>query len=188
MRHLSVMATVAILTLSPAISNAQSAPGSQHQGHHPGQTQAAPAAPSAPGMMGGGMMGQGMMGQGMAGSGMMGGGMMGHGMMGGMQAKHIEGRLAFLKAEIKITPAQEAQWTKFADVVRARAKNAQAGGPTGAKPATASERLASYEKHLATRLETVRAVKAAFDPLYNGLSDDQKKIADELLSGPMGVL
>jgi len=176
MRHLSTMAMVAILAFSPAVSTAQTAPADQHKGHHPGQAQAAPAAPSAPGMMGGGMMS---------------GGMMSHGMMGGMHGKHIEGRLAFLKAEIKITPAQEAQWTKFADVVRTTAKNAQAGGPMGSpmagKPATGPERMASYEKHLATRLETVRAVKAAFDPLYNSLSDEQKKIADELLAGPMSV-
>lgn len=169
MRHLSVMAVIAILAFSPAVSNAQTAPADQHKGHHPDQTQPAPAAP------------------GMAGGGMMGGGMMGGGMMGGMHAKHIEGRLAFLKAEIKITPAQEAQWTKFADVVRATAKTAQAGGPMGSKPATAPERMGNYEKHLATRLETVRAVRAAFDPLYNSLSDEQKKIADELMAGPMRV-
>jgi hypothetical protein len=184
MRHLSAMAIVAILAFSPNVSTAQPAPADQHKGHHPGQTQTVPA---TPGTMGGGMMGGGMMGGGMMGGGMMGGGMMGHGMMGGMHGKHIEGRLAFLKAEIKITPAQETQWTKFADVVRTTAKNAQASGAMGGKPATASERMASYEKHLVTRLETVRAVKAAFDPLYNSLSDEQKKIADELLAGPMSV-
>lgn len=177
MRHLSLMVAMAALALTPTASNAQNAPADPHKGH--GQTQATPA---APGMTGGGMMGQGMMG-----GGMTGGGMMGHGMMGGMHGKHIEGRLAFLKAEIRITPAQEAQWTKFADVVRATARNAAAGHSAGAKPATAPERMGNYEKHLVARLETVRAVKAAFDPLYNSLSDEQKKIADELLTGPMGV-
>lgn len=168
MRHLSLMAAMAALALTPTASNAQNAPADPHKGH--GQTQATPA---APGMKGGG--------------GMMGGGMMGHGMMGGMHGKHIEGRLAFLKAEIRITPAQEAQWTKFADVVRATARNAAAGHSAGAKPATAPERMGNYEKHLVARLETVRAVKAAFDPLYSSLTDEQKKIADELLAGPMGV-
>ena len=32
------------------------------------------------------------------------------------------------------------------------------------------------------------ALKAAVDPLYTSLSDDQKKLADELLMGPMGVM
>ena len=72
------------------------------------------------------MMGGGDMGRMMA---MMHGGMMSGGMMGGMPLKHVEGRLAFLKTELKITPAQEPQWTKFADTVRSTAKNAQGAMP-----------------------------------------------------------
>ena len=41
---------------------------------------------------------------------------------------------------------------------------------------------------LVSRLERVRALKAAVDPLYASLSDDQKKLADELLMGPMGIM
>lgn len=175
MRHLSLMAVIAALALPSVASNAQTAPADQHKGHHPGQTQAAPA---TPGTMGGGATAGGMMGH----------GMMGHGMMGGMRGKYIEGRLAFLKAEIRITPAQEGQWSKFADAVRASTKAAAAGAGMDSKPASAPERLAGYEKHLMGRLETVRALKAAFDPLYGSLSDEQKKIADELVTGPMGVL
>ncbi|MBI3198499.1 MAG: Spy/CpxP family protein refolding chaperone [Rhodospirillales bacterium] len=109
-----------------------------------------------------------------------------------MPLKHVEGRLAFLKTELKITPAQEPQWTKFADVVRTTAKSAQAAKPPmkhgGMKQSTAPDRLGHYEKTLAARLETVRALKAAVDPLYASLSDDQKKVADELLMGPMGIM
>ena len=142
----------------------------------------------AGGMMSGGMMG-GDMGRMMT---MMHGGMMAGGMMGDMPLKHVEGRLAFLKTELKITPAQEPQWTKFAEVIRNAAKNAQATKPPmmqgGMKTSPAPERLAHYEKTLTARLETIRALKAAVDPLYASLSDDQKKLADELLMGPMGVM
>ena len=58
----------------------------------------------------------------------------------------------------------------------------------GVKASTAPDRLGQYEKTLVARLETVRALKAAVDPLYASLSDDQKKLADELLMGPMGVM
>jgi hypothetical protein len=91
-----------------------------------------------PGPQPGYMMGPGMMGS----NGMMGGGM--HmGMMGWggqatqmctMMTGHVEGRLAYLKAELKITPAQETLWTPFADAVRANAQtmaarcNAMVGG------------------------------------------------------------
>ena len=135
------------------------------------------------------MMGGGDMGRMMA---MMHAGMMSGGMMGGMPLKHVEGRLAFLKTELKITPAQEPQWTKFADTVRSTAKNAQGATPPmmqgGAQAATAPDLLGRYEKTLSSQLETVHALKAAFDPLYSSFSDDQKKAADELLTGPLGIM
>ena len=43
-------------------------------------------------------------------------GMMGRGgMMSMMMGDHIEGRIAFLKAELKITDVQMLQWNAFAD-------------------------------------------------------------------------
>lgn len=193
MRIMSILATAAILATMPLASHSQTRPADDHSVHHPAQAQATPAAPGGMDMKGGGMMGGGMMGGDMSRMmAMMHGGMMGGGMMGDMPLKHVEGRLAFLKTELKITPAQEPQWAKFADVVRNTAKSAQATKPPmmqgGMKASTAPERLGHYEKTLTARLETVRALKAAVDPLYTSLSDDQKKVADELLMGPMGVM
>jgi predicted lipid-binding transport protein (Tim44 family) len=192
MRIMSALAAVAVLATVPLASHAQSRPGDDHSAHHPAQAQAAPTAPGGMGMkggVGGGMMGGGMMGGGDMGRMMA---MMHGGMMAGMPLKHVEGRLAFLKTELKITPAQEPQWTKFADTVRSTAKNAQGAMPPmmqmGAQPPTAPELLGRYEKTLTLRLETIRALKGAFDPLYNSLSDEQKKAADELLTGPMGIM
>ncbi len=165
MRILSTMAAVAVLAAVPLASHAQSGPSGDP--HHPDKAQTAPPARS------GGMM--------------MHGGVMGH-----MPLKHVEGRLAFLKAELKITPAQEPQWSKFAEVVRSTARSAQAAMPPmkhgGAQASSAPDRLGHYEKTLTSRLEAVRALKGAVDPLYASLSDDQKKVADELLMGPMGVM
>lgn len=182
MRILSTLAAVAVVAMVPFASHAQSRPGDGQNAHnHADKTQTAPGAP------GGGMMGSGMMGGGMMGGGMMHGGMMSH-----MPPKHVEGRLAFLKTELKITPAQEPQWNKFADSVRGIAKNAQAAAPPmkhgGAAASTPLDRLGQYEKMLVSRLERVRALKAAVDPLYASLSDDQKKLADELLMSPMGIM
>ena len=198
MRIASALTVVAILATTPLSSQAQSPPSDDHNAHHPAQAQAAPTAPGSMdmkgnaggSMMGGGaMMGGGDMGRMME---MMHAGMMSGGMMGGMPLKHVEGRLAFLKTELKITPAQEPQWTKFADTVRSTAKNAQGAMPPimqgGAPAATAPDLLGRYEKTLSSRLETVHALKAAFDPLYSSFSDDQKKAADELLTGPMGIM
>ncbi len=194
MRTVFALAAVAVLATVPFASHSQTGPSGAP--HHPDKSQAVPASPGGMDMKGGaasGMMGGDMsrMMAMMHGS-MMGGSMMGSGMMGDMQLKHVEGRLAFLKTELKITPAQEPQWTKFADGVRSAAKSAQATKPPmmqgGTKAATAPERLAHYEKTLAARLETVGALKAAVDPLYASFSDEQKKLADELLIGPMGIM
>jgi hypothetical protein len=148
--------------------------------HHPDQAPPAAAAP-APG-------GMGMMGGDMPRMMSM---MHGGGMMGGMPFRHVEGRLAFLKAELRITPAQEPYWTKFADAVRAAANTAKSAMPQmmqGATKASAPEVLGRYEKMLTLRLETVRPVRAAFDPLYAALSAEQKRVADELFASPMGVM
>ena len=43
------------------------------------------------------------------------------------RASHIEGRIAYLKAELKITPAQEAQWDKVAQAMRQNATERRQG-------------------------------------------------------------
>jgi predicted lipid-binding transport protein (Tim44 family) len=181
------LAAVAVLATAPLASHAQSRPGDNPNAHHPAQAQAAPTMSGGMDMKGGaggGMMGGGDMGRRMA--------MMHGGMMGGLPLTHVEGRLAFLKTELKITPAQEPQWTRFADTVRSTVKTAQGGMPSmmqpGAQAPTAPELLGRYEKALTSRLETVRVLRGAFDPLYSSLSDEQKKTADELLTGPMGIM
>lgn len=154
---------------------------------------------TAPGMMGPGMMGPWMMGQGMA-PGMMGPGMMGYGMPmmgpGMMMGQHIEGRIAFLRAELGITAAQEAQWNAFAEALRASARAMadmhgqmmpmmmpmMQGGPQ-AVPLT--QRLELHERMMASHLEALRRVRAAAGPLYAALDDRQKRIADSLTMGMM---
>ncbi len=150
------------------------------------QTSSPPAQPGQGGMMGPGARPGMMMGR-------MGGMMpMAHGM--GMRFEHVEGRLAFLKAELKITPEQAPQWGKFAEAYRAVAAKARErmqqmmqGGQAGADTAaaTAPERLDRHERMLADHLDALRTIKAAFDPLYAVLGDEQKKTADQLIGSPM---
>ena len=185
-----------MLWIVPALGQ----PAADHEAHHPDggaitqQQPAQPAAPQAgrtgPGMMGGNMMG-GMMGQGQAGpAGMM--PMMN--MMMGMQsgAEHVEGRLAFIRAELKITDAQTPQWTAFAEAVRRNAGSmaemgkSMMGGGQGA-PATLPERLAREDKLVAAHLAALKKAEEAVTQLYGVLTDDQKKVADTIVVGPMGM-
>jgi LTXXQ motif family protein len=152
--------------------------------HHPGG--APPSAAMRGGPMGGagempmmGMMRM-MMGQ---------DGMSGMPMMAGM-AGHVEGRLAFFKTELRITDTQLPLWNAVADAMRANAKTmGEMPGMMGsAQTGSLPERLATREKMMAAHLEALRKFKAAIDPLYAALSDEQKKTADELLMGPMGMM
>ena len=134
-----------------------------------------------PGMpMMGGMM-CGMMQGGMAG--------MGQGSGGGMpmMAGRTEGRIAFLKAELKITDTQLALWNAVADAIRTNAKSAIPMMDTMNK-ASLPERLAAREKSLTAQAEASRKVKGAVDLLYAALSDEQKKTADEILMSAMGMM
>jgi len=105
-------------------------------------------------------------------------------------ARHVEGRIAFLKTELKITDAQQPLWNAVADAMRADAASIgdMPDGMMGIwRAARLPESLASLEEKMTAQLEAVRRVKAAVDPLYEALSDDQNKTADELILGPMGV-
>ena len=123
-------------------------------------------------------------------------GMMGQDMMSMMMGEHVEGRIAFLRTELKITDAQLPQWNTFADALRANAKRMSEirstmmqGGMMGqgGTSLSAPDRLDRMEKMMTAMLDAVKATKSALEPLYAVLSDDQKKLADQLIRGPMGM-
>ncbi|HEX7967622.1 MAG TPA: Spy/CpxP family protein refolding chaperone [Stellaceae bacterium] len=144
-----------------------------------------------PGMMRGYGYGPGMMGSNGGGPGFMGGGMFGFADEGQI-IEFVDGRLAFVKAELKVTEQQMPLWNAFADTVRANAKtvNERRELMYGARWEQKSlpERLDAQETILASRLEALRKTSAALKPLYAALDNQQKKVADTLLVNPMGGL
>src|SRR5205814_10638286 len=84
-------------------------------------------------------------------------------------AGHVEGRIAFLKAELKITDAQQPLWITVADAMRANAKGMPGmpnGMPMMGSATTLPDKLAMHETMMATHLEGLRKLKAAVEPLY----------------------
>ena len=121
-------------------------------------------------------------------------GMMGRGTDGMATIDRIEGRIAFLRAELKITDAQADAWNGFADALRTNARKlAEVRATTMPKPgdgppaSTLSARLDQQEQWLGARLDGTRAMKSAFAKLDESLSDDQKKTANDLLAPHMGM-
>ena len=150
------------------------------------------AMPMQPGAMPGGqgMMMGGDMAQMMAMMQMMRGGMMPMGMgPAGMQPlRHIEGKIAFYKAELKITDAEAPQWNAFADALRSNATHLQQtmAQATEAKGIVAApEQMQRRIAMLTSQLDSMQAVLAVAKPLYAVLTDEQKKIADELMAEHM---
>ncbi|WP_018322442.1 Spy/CpxP family protein refolding chaperone [Bradyrhizobium sp. WSM2793] len=172
----------------------------EHQGHHPEQKEVPAAKPvTPPAAPRGSGPSQGPMG------GMMGGNMQMPDMMRMMRMMHqsadgmggmetidrVEGRIAFLRTELKITDAQGPVRNAFADSLRSSAKalgELRKSMMAGYGSETLVDRLTWQEKWLSARLESTRAMKSALADLFGSFSDEQKKAADELLAPQMGMM
>jgi periplasmic protein CpxP/Spy len=96
----------------------------------------------------------------------------------------VDGRIAFLKAELKITPAQEAQWQQVATAMRENANALdRAIGTAREERGTmdAVRRLTLREQFAKVRAENNDRLLTAFKPLYASLSPEQQQTANELV-------
>ncbi len=108
-------------------------------------------------------------------------------------ANHVEGRLAYIKTELKITEAQGDLWNTYATAARNSANAMRAHCTTmmtrgSGSAASLPDRLDQHEQLMAAQLDAIRAMNTAVKPLYAALSDEQKKTADQLFWGPMGMM
>jgi hypothetical protein len=141
-----------------------------------------------PGMMG---WGPGMRrdGYGLRGSMMRGAGF-GRGRMMGGPAQFIEGRIAFLRAELDLTDQQKPLFDAYAKALRETAASMQAIHDrmwSRDIPERLPERLQWRIDIMTTRVKALENMKAAALPLYEALSPEQKEQADRLI-GPMGMM
>jgi hypothetical protein len=103
--------------------------------------------------------------------------------------EHIDGQLAYIKAELKVTPAQEAQWNIFANAFREdKEKQGHSCGNAQEQSrkmmaASLPESMKLKVQHLSEQLESLRKLGASVELFYESLSKDQKKVADEIMKG-----
>lgn len=99
-----------------------------------------------------------------------------------------EGHLAWLKAELKIAPAQEAVWKTFSDQKRQQAEAMQSWAKSMQEkaPATAPERMEARNQWAKKRIEQGEQMTTSFKTLYAALTAEQKAMLDKGLmeSGP----
>jgi LTXXQ motif family protein len=110
-----------------------------------------------------------------------------HHMSEATRARFLEGRIAFIKAVLQITPAQESAFNRLADAMRANAKDRAAAfeqwRANRETPKTAIERVEMQVQMLKTRAAGRERILAALKPLYDSLTPDQKQVADHLVGG-----
>jgi len=96
-------------------------------------------------------------------------------------ALKVEQHIEALHRQLAITPAEQAPWDQFAQVMRDNA--AQMGATIGDRGGhmahmNAAENMQSYATLAQVHADNMKRLSASFGTLYSALSDDQKHLAD----------
>jgi hypothetical protein len=100
---------------------------------------------------------------------------------GAQREAHVEQRITELHTALKITPQQEDQWSKFADIMR---ENARTMGDLYRQRVaqrdtmSALDDMKQYGQITQANADGTKRLVDAFEPLYTSLSPEQKKLAD----------
>jgi len=175
MQHRSLISVIPFVLALAGGALAQTA---QHDHGSAAPAQAPAAAPPAARPMGG--MGMHMQ---MHGGGM-GMGMTGQAAPARGPLDRLDGRLAFLKAEVKPTAAQDKAWAEFEAALRESAKRGETArvGLAALKPESSyRDRLVAREQAMTAYAETLGLMRGGYDALLPQLDEAQKKTLDELL-------
>ena len=98
---------------------------------------------------------------------------------------HVESRIKDMRGKLKITAAQEVQWSKVAQAMRDDGKTVlvmNQARPDQTKYVSAVENLNSFAEIAAARADGIKKLAQAFSALYTSMSPEQKKEADKMFS------
>jgi Spy/CpxP family protein refolding chaperone len=101
-----------------------------------------------------------------------------------MPGQFVDGRIAFLKTELKITPAQETQWQQVEAAMRENSKALDQAITIARQNRTgmdAVQRLEWREQFAKVRADNDARLLVAFKPLYASLSPEQQQMANQLV-------
>jgi periplasmic protein CpxP/Spy len=95
----------------------------------------------------------------------------------------VEAYIEKLHQELHITPAQEAQWKRYATVMRQNARAMERAFMKRARQLSSMNAVAnlkSYERLAEAHVQRLRKLVPAFQNLYAAMPAEQKKLADEV--------
>ena len=97
----------------------------------------------------------------------------------------VESHIKDLHAQLQITPAEETQWAAVAKTMRESAIETDKAidkREALVNSASAVDNLKAYGDIAQAHADGVKRLAAVFAPLYASMSDDQKKVADEVFA------
>jgi len=97
--------------------------------------------------------------------------------------ERVERRIKELHAQLRITPAEEAQWNQFAEVMRQNARDMNQAFIQRAQQfetMTAVQNMQSYEQLAEEHAQRVQKLVPVFQALYDAMPDRQKQLADQV--------
>jgi protein CpxP len=100
---------------------------------------------------------------------------------------HTEDRIRQLHAELNITPSEEELWGNVAQAMRDEATEMDeqiARRHAQQDMMSAIDDLNNYAELAQAHADGVKKMSAVFAPLYNSMTDEQKKIADKTFRSP----
>jgi periplasmic protein CpxP/Spy len=104
----------------------------------------------------------------------------------GERTAGVEQRIQQLHSELKITPDQESKWNSVAQAMRDNAtsmdKLVAEKRQQAPQSMTAVEDLKTYQEFTQAHLDGLKNLTSAFSSLYDSMSDQQKKNADEVFA------
>ena len=100
----------------------------------------------------------------------------------------VDRDIADLRKQLKITPQQEPQFNAFAEVMRSNAQDLDKLMRQGSanRQQNAVEELKQAQQFTETQAAGLKRLVPALQALYDTLSDQQKKIADQVMGGGPG--
>jgi Spy/CpxP family protein refolding chaperone len=103
----------------------------------------------------------------------------------GDPAAFVENRLAAVKSELKITPAQEGAWTAYADQAKQQSDSARKlwSAMHESGPISLEERIELRDKVWKERQAQAETTAQKLKDLYAALTPEQKAVADRLFGG-----
>jgi len=107
----------------------------------------------------------------------------GHPVAGKNAAERVERRIRELRAQLRITPAEEVQWNQFAEVMRENARDMDQAYMQRAQQfetMNAVQNMQSYEQLTEAHAQHVQKLVPAFQTLYDSMTEQQKQVADQV--------